>query len=191
MPPAPIDLLSDDVRRLEKSNQRIVAPADSLDAEVRDLREEFAGFRGRVDASLSFVKWLGVFFFSILVAVVVGAGQVVWDASAVNSKVKQQDRRLDEAITEFKSLTSEVKQQGRRLDEVDSQVKQQGQRLLEAIIDLKSLTSEVKQQGQRLDDAIAEVKSLTTEMKQQGRRLDGVEKQLDVLIHRTEPRKAE
>ena len=85
------------------------------------LEKTFEGFRNKVETHLQFIKWLGVFFAGILVAVVVGSGRVVWDAATVSSEVKQQGRVLE-------TLASEVKQQGRVLETLGSEVKQQGRR---------------------------------------------------------------
>ena len=86
------------------------------------LDKALEGFRNKVDTHLPFIKWIGVFFAGILVAVVFGAGRVVWDAATVSSDVKQQGRVLD-------TLNAEVKQQGTRLDTLNAEVKQQGTRL--------------------------------------------------------------
>jgi hypothetical protein len=48
-----------------------------------------------IDRDLKFIRWIGVFFAGVLVAVVFGAGRVIWDASALHSKVEQQGQRLE------------------------------------------------------------------------------------------------
>jgi DNA repair exonuclease SbcCD ATPase subunit len=145
------------------------------------LEKTFEGFRNKVETHLQFIKWLGVFFAGILVAVVVGSGRVVWDAATVSSDVKQQGRVLE-------TLASEVKQQGRVLETLGSEVKQQG-RVLETLI------SQVKQQGTRLEQQGRVLETLGSEFKQQGTRLDKVEgrldavqKQLEILISRSAPK---
>ncbi len=124
------------------------------------IETNLEGFRNRVDTQLQFIKWMGVFFSGILVAVVFGAGRVVWDAATVSSEVKQQGRTME-------TLSSEVKQQGRTMETLSSEVKQQGRTM-------ETLSSEVKQQGTRLDRIDGG--------------LDAVQKQLEILVKRSAPK---
>ena len=48
-----------------------------------------------IQEQLKFIRWAGVFFSGVLVAVVFGAGRVVWDAATITAEVKQQGARLD------------------------------------------------------------------------------------------------
>jgi uncharacterized protein HemX len=89
---------------------------------VADLRTEFVGFRTGVDKDLKLIKGIGIFFSGVLLAVVAGAGHVVWDAATINSEVKQHGEKFNE-------LKSEVKQHGEKLNELKSEIKQQGGRL--------------------------------------------------------------
>jgi uncharacterized coiled-coil DUF342 family protein len=160
MPPAPTELMAVDLKRLEDSYQRIAARIDGLEAGVQDFREESAGFRGRVDTYFGFMKWLGVFFAGILVAVVAGTGRVVWDASAVSTSMKQQ-------VIQFDEMRSEVKQQGKRLDGVEKR--------------LDGVEKKLEQQGTRLDGIEKRLDGVE-------KRLDQMGKQLEILIRRGEPK---
>ena len=106
----------------EKLGEQIHEVAENLAGFRLEMAERFGastrpseGFRNKVDTHLQFIKWIGVFFAGILVAVVFGAGRVVWDAATVSSDVKQQGRVLE-------TLNSEVKQQGTRLDKIDGRL---------------------------------------------------------------------
>ena len=160
MPPAPTDLMAGDLKRLEESSLRVAARMDGLEAGIRDLREGFAGFRGRVDAYLGFMKWLGVFVAGILVAVVAGTGRVVWDASAVNTEMKHQG-------VQFDAMSTEVKQQGTRLD---------------------AMSTEVKQQGTRLENVEKRLDGVEKRLGGVEGQLNGIGKQLEILIRRAEPK---
>ncbi|MHB1559238.1 MAG: hypothetical protein ACYC61_17430 [Isosphaeraceae bacterium] len=158
----------------EKLGEQIHEVAESLAGFRLEMAERFGalettfeGFRSKVDTHLQFIKWLGVFFAGILVAVVVGSGRVVWDAATVNSELKQQGRVLE-------TLASEVRQQGTRLE-------QQG-RVLE------TLASEVKQQGRVLENLGSEVKQQGTRLERFEGRLDAVQKQLETLVNRPAPK---
>jgi uncharacterized protein YlxW (UPF0749 family) len=89
---------------------------------MADLRNEFTGFRSGVERELKLIRWLGVFFAGILVAVVLGSGHVVWDAATITADVKQHGEKLND-------LNAEVKQHGERLNDLKAEVKQQDGRL--------------------------------------------------------------
>jgi hypothetical protein len=73
------------------------------------LAEDLADFRletekrfGSIEKALSgiqvqlkFIQWIGAFFAGVLVAVVFGAGRVVWDAATISADVKQQGIRQE------------------------------------------------------------------------------------------------
>jgi hypothetical protein len=71
---------------------------------VDGLRNEFTGFRSTVETQLGVIKWIGVFFAGVLVALVAGAVNVAWNASALNSEVKQQGGRLDKMDAKLDTL---------------------------------------------------------------------------------------
>src|SRR2546421_268530 len=74
------------------------------------------GFRSAVETNLKIIRWLGMFFASLLVALFVGSLTVAWNASALNSDVKEIGRRLND-------LTSAVEQRGARLNDLTIEVK--------------------------------------------------------------------
>lgn len=71
-----------------------------LEVEKRfgSIEKDLGEFRTEVRTQLGFIKWLGVFFASVLVALVAGAVNVAWNASALNSDVKQMARQLDAIV---------------------------------------------------------------------------------------------
>lgn len=120
----------------EKLGEQIHEVAESLAGFRLEISERFGalettfeGFRSKVDTHLQFIKWLGVFFAGILVAVVVGSGRVVWDAATVNSEMKQQGRVVETLAAEAKQQGTRLEQQGRVLESLAAEVKQQGTRL--------------------------------------------------------------
>ena len=62
------------------------------------IEKDLGEFRTEVRTQLGFIKWLGVFFASVLVALVAGAVTVAWNASALNSDVKQMAKQLDTIV---------------------------------------------------------------------------------------------
>ncbi len=127
--PTPTDQLADAIEGLHGSIDRLNARIDSLDENIRGMAQGFAEFRGSVNTQLATIRWLGVFFASILVAVVVGAGRVVWDASALTSKVEQLSNNSSALTNEVKqlskdssALTSEVKQLSTRVERIDGRL---------------------------------------------------------------------
>ena len=71
-----------------------------LEVEKRfgSLGRELGEFRTEVRTQLGFIKWLGIFFATVLVALVAGAVNVAWNASALNSDVKQMAKQLDTIV---------------------------------------------------------------------------------------------
>jgi hypothetical protein len=59
------------------------------------IDKDLGEFRIEVRTQLGVIKWIGVFFAGILVALVAGAISVAWSASALNSEVKQMAKQLD------------------------------------------------------------------------------------------------
>jgi uncharacterized protein YoxC len=79
---------------LSELTQEVKGLARSVDG----LRNEFTGFRSTVETQLAVIKWIGVFFAGILVALVAGAVSVAWNASALNSEVKAMAKQLDTIV---------------------------------------------------------------------------------------------
>jgi hypothetical protein len=109
--PAPTELLAEDIKRLEESNQRVVARMDGVEAGLRGLREEFVGFRERMDAHMATIKWIGTFFAGVVLALVGGAVTVTWNASAVVSDVRQQGTRLEKIERRLDTWAEKVEKQ--------------------------------------------------------------------------------
>jgi hypothetical protein len=101
-------VLSDDFKELKK--------------ELVDFRLETSKFMAQISTQLGFFKWIGMFFSGILVALVAGAVTITWNASAMNSELKEQGRRIEQ-------LSKGLEQQGRRLEQQGTRLEQQGTRL--------------------------------------------------------------
>lgn len=83
------------VKSVEEDLGELAGEVKDLGRSVDALRNEVTGFRASVETQLGFIKWVGVFFAGVLVALVAGAVNVAWNASALNSEVKTQGGRLD------------------------------------------------------------------------------------------------
>ncbi len=103
-----------------------MATAKEVNADLGELRAEFAGFRGRVETELglfrSIAKGIADKLVALIVAVFVGMAGVIggafvvgWQLSALNSEVKVQGSRLDD-------LKSESKAHGERLDKIEGKL---------------------------------------------------------------------
>ncbi len=172
----------------EKLGEQIHEVAENLAGFRLEMAERFGalettleGFRSKVDTHLQFIKWIGVFFAGILVAVVVGSGRVVWDAATVSSEMKQQGRVLETLASDVKQQGTRLEQQGRVLETLASEAKQRG-RVLE------TLASEAKQRGRVLETLASDVKQQGTRLERFEGRLDAVQKQLATLINRPAPK---
>jgi hypothetical protein len=165
--PVPTDQLSEEIKEL---GLRLTARMDGLEAGLRGLREEFVIFRERVDTHLAYIKWTGVFFSGILVALFLGALSVAYQAGGVSSDVKQQGKLLEQHGEQLKVQGEQLKLQG-------EQLKVQGEQL--------------KLQSNRLDKVEKRLDGVEKRLDGVEKRLDGMTKQLDILIRRTEPKAKE
>jgi hypothetical protein len=128
--PAPTELLAEELRRLEESNQRLAEAVHGLGRDLGSFRADVAekfgtlnanleGFRGRAETSLSVARW-GV---RVLTPLIIGLVGVVitaawyggWNASALNFEVKQLGQRID---SEAKRVEQRIDQIDRRLESI-------------------------------------------------------------------------
>lgn len=91
--PTEIDLkLAEDLAEFRLESEKRFG---DMEKSIATIHGELREFRAEVGVQLGIAKWLGVFFASILVAVVVGAGRVVWDAATINAEVQHQGARIE------------------------------------------------------------------------------------------------
>jgi hypothetical protein len=104
-----------------------------VSASRAEFASEFAGFRSQVNTQLGVIKWLGVFFAGILVSLFGGIVNLAWNASALNSEVKQQGIRLDRLeknsdaiLLRLERIDGRLETLGARLDEDNRPRKEPG-----------------------------------------------------------------
>lgn len=96
MPPAPTDLLAEDVRELRESQQRLASRMEGQETAFREMREEFLKFRARINTIIAIV--------SAVAAVMLGSAGMLWSGSAslqrelgrTEAVVNGLDKRFDE-----------------------------------------------------------------------------------------------
>jgi cell division protein FtsL len=106
MPPAPTDLLAEDVRELRESQQRLTARMDSQEVASRDMREELARFRSRINTILAIV--------GAAAAILLGSAGMVWTGVAslqrelggLEATVTNQTTMIDKLDKRFDELRS-------------------------------------------------------------------------------------
>lgn len=110
----PTQAVSDDLKKLwgEFSSFRSV--------EFSTFRSEFAGFRAQVNVQLALIKWVGVFFSGILVALVGAAVNIAWNASALNSDVKQQGMQISKIEKGSEAILEKLDRIERRFDALNA-----------------------------------------------------------------------
>jgi hypothetical protein len=84
------------------TDEKLAADIHELGKSLADFRVEVAGRFGGLDKSLEgihtelrFIRFIGVFFAGVLVAVVIGAGRVIWDAATITAEVKEHGGRIE------------------------------------------------------------------------------------------------
>lgn len=130
MPPAPTDLLAEDVRELRESQHRLAARLDSQEAAFRDMREEFIKFRSRINTIIAIM--------SAVALVVLGSAGMLWSSSAslqrelgrTEAVVNSLDKRFDELRSigeKLNRVTEDLARLQGRLDRDGSAALQKGQ----------------------------------------------------------------
>jgi cytoskeletal protein RodZ len=99
------------VKSVDEELGELAREVRELGRGMADLRNDSTGFRSAVEKELKLIRWIGVFFAGVLVAVVFGSGRVIWDAATIAAEVKQQRE-------EMKELKSDFKQMSRQLDTI-------------------------------------------------------------------------
>jgi TolA-binding protein len=110
--------------------------ADDLKGLAKQISEfriesatESAGFRSRVETQIAMIKWIGVFFASMLVALFTGALTLAWNASAMNSEVKEQGRRIEQMEGDVKAIREELSVQFGKIEKKTDDILQRLDRL--------------------------------------------------------------
>lgn len=94
--------------------------------EFAQFRENVAGFQGRVETELRLIRWVGVFFATVLMAQLGNLIWLAWEASAVKqqfvfleqatSKSVERLDRIDERLDKLEQATT---RNGERLDKLE------------------------------------------------------------------------
>lgn len=100
------------------TTEHLAEDTKELAAAVNGLRADFSGLKSVAEKEFADAKAFEKWVKNILIAVIVGAGGVIWGASALNSKVEYQGERLDKIEVRLDKI--EV-----RLDRLESKVDQQ------------------------------------------------------------------
>ena len=66
--------------------------------EFASYREEFAEFRGRMEAQFGFLRWLGAFTAALLVTLVGSAIWLSWHASALSLRVEALEETTSKVV---------------------------------------------------------------------------------------------
>ena len=81
-------------------------------SEFASYREEFAGFRGSVDAQLGFLRWLGAFTAAILATLVGSAIWLSWHASAFSLRVEALEKSTSKVLDRLDQAAGSMKPKG-------------------------------------------------------------------------------
>jgi septal ring factor EnvC (AmiA/AmiB activator) len=123
----------------------------SLDDRIDALSGDMQGLTRTVHDFASDLRWIKrieAFVAVSLVAALAGSGRVIWEASAVNTKVDQQGKVLEE-------LRADVKQHGKVLEDLRADAKQQGGRLEAVERRLDKIDGQVDAIGKQLDTLLS------------------------------------
>jgi hypothetical protein len=140
MPPAPTELLAEDVSEARKPHQRLAARMDGVEAGLRDMREEFAQFRARINTIIAIL--------GAAAAIMVGSAGMIWNGFAslqrelgrTEATVSGMDRRFDEVSRRFDEVS-------RRFDEVNREVKGIGGKVSQLAEGLARLQGRLDREG--------------------------------------------
>jgi archaellum component FlaC len=105
-------------KSVEEDLGELTNEVKDLSRGVDALRNEVTGFRASAETQLGFIKWVGVFFAGILVALVGTSINVAWNASALNSEVKAQGGRLDKVESRLDKIDGRLDGIGKQLEAI-------------------------------------------------------------------------
>ena len=97
----------------------------SLDERIDEVSDDIKGLTKSVHdfgSDLMWIKRIGAFVAVSLVAALAGSGRVIWEASAVNTKVDQQGKVLEELRTDTKQQGGRIEAVERQLDKIDGRL---------------------------------------------------------------------
>jgi hypothetical protein len=113
MPPAPTDLLNEEVREVRESHLRLAARMDSLEVGVRDMREEFVKFRARINTIIAIM--------GAAAAILVGSAGMIWTGFAsVQRELGRTEATVSGLDKRFDDLNRRFDETNRRFDELRS-----------------------------------------------------------------------
>jgi hypothetical protein len=94
--------LAEDIRKMADSLASLrVEVAQRFGTLSTDIEARFGAVNTRLEGiqvELRAIQWVGAFFAGILITLVAGAIGVAWNASALNSEVKQMAKQIDVLI---------------------------------------------------------------------------------------------
>ncbi len=94
---------------------------ERIDALAEDMKELTRSVRD-FGNDLLWIKRIGAFVAALLVAAGIGSGRLIWDASALNSDVKQQGGRLEKIEGRLDGIDGRLDRVERRLDRVEGRL---------------------------------------------------------------------
>ncbi len=80
------------------------------------FREEFAGFRGRVETQLSIMKWIGGFVATVLVTLIGCGFWLAWEASALTQRVGSMEKSTAKVVEQVDVLEKTTAKVADRVD---------------------------------------------------------------------------
>jgi hypothetical protein len=95
MSPTPTELLAADVGELRESDRHLAAEVTSLTTGVNGLRADFAALKAVSEKEFSHANAFEKRITSVLIAVVLSAGGVIWGAAVLSNEVKHLGIRVD------------------------------------------------------------------------------------------------
>jgi len=102
--PAPTELLAEDIHDLRASNRDISAEIKGLQNGQASIQTELA----TIKTELKFIKWIGGFASTFLAGLILSAIALAWNASALNSEVKQQGSHLEKIEQQLSQVIQHI-----------------------------------------------------------------------------------
>lgn len=135
---------------------------ESLATDFRDssrdfvqFREDFAGFKGRIETQLSLVRWVGTFIAAMLFSLVGSGVWLTWHASALNQRVEGLERTTLKVVDRQDKLEQATHRVVDRQDKLE-------QAMIMVVDRLEQLERTTTRIADRLDQTLGPVKPKPT-----------------------------
>lgn len=133
--------------RVDEIADNVVELKEKIDSGALD----FASFKGKLDNTLSFLRWLGVFAASVLLTTIIigftlarSEGKIESDLEQQGKQIIKMDGTLEQQEKQVSRIEATLEQQGKQINKIEATLEQQGKRMDEISVQLTEIRTILK-----------------------------------------------